>query len=33
MEAEYIIIGTMMSFGYGLLIALVAQYLLALSWT
>ena len=28
MEAEYIIIGTMMSFGYGLLVAYLMQYLL-----
>lgn len=33
MEAEYIIIGTLMSFGFGLLVAYVTQTLLALSWT
>lgn len=32
MEAEYIIIGTMMSFGCGLLVAYGATYLLALDW-
>jgi len=33
MEAEYIIIGTMMSFGFGLLIAYVTEFLLGLAWT
>ncbi len=28
MEAEYIIIGTLMSFGYGIFIAYVTQFLL-----
>jgi hypothetical protein len=32
MEAEYIIIGTMMSFGFGLAVAYATQSLLALSW-
>lgn len=33
MEAEYIIIGTMMSVGHGLLVAYVTKCLLELSWT
>ena len=32
MEAEYIIIGTLMSFGYGILMATLTQALLAVSW-
>jgi hypothetical protein len=32
MEAEYIIIGTLMSFGYGILVATLTQALLAVSW-
>jgi hypothetical protein len=33
MEAEYIIIGTMMSFGHGVLVAHVTMILLGLDWT
>ena len=33
MEAEYIIIGSMMSFGFGLLVAFGVQWLLGLKWT
>lgn len=32
MEAEYIIIGTLMSFGYGILLAHLTRALLAVSW-
>lgn len=32
MEAEYIIIGTLMSIGYGMLISLATRYLLGLDW-
>lgn len=33
MEAEYILIGTLMSFGYGILTAWLTKLLLALSWS
>jgi len=32
MEAEYIIIGTLMSFGYGMFVAFVTKYLLGVDW-
>jgi hypothetical protein len=32
MEAEYIIIGSMMSFGFGLLVAYVVKSLMACVW-
>jgi len=32
MEAEYIIIGTLMSFGYGVLLAYLTRAMLALTW-